>query len=399
MRILILATDIFTRGGIARYTWTLASALGELTGPGNVDVLPLLAQLDNGPSRPGEHFRILQPMTTRLSSQAKLGYALRGVRLGSGYDLVIANHVALAPVAAAIHVRYGTPFWTVCHGTEAWPKFSKLVSAAVKLSELVLPVSRFTRDKLAGVNGVPVEKMHVVYNAISGEFLDLLQRAEPYEFGAGPGEQAMLSIGSLESDKCYKGFDTVISALPEVLRCAPNTRYVIVGSGDDRARLARMAEDLRVHDRVTFTGEITDLELAGCYKACDLFVLPSRVYEVNGLWSGEGFGRVYVEASLAGKPVVGSRHGGAAEAVVDGQTGYLVDAASVPDVVTALRALLTEPDLGRRMGEAGRHWAGEHFTERALRNSLRDLLASHGYSIAAVNPPAHVQAEYSISAR
>jgi phosphatidylinositol alpha-1,6-mannosyltransferase len=383
MRILILATDIFTRGGIARYTWTLASALGELAGPENVEVLALLAQLDGATSRPGKQFQILNPVTTKLSTEAKLRYALRGMRRGRGYDLVICSHLALAPVAAAIRLGYGTPFWVVCHGTEAWPKFSRMVDASVRRAELLLPVSRFTRDRLAEVNRVQPERMHVVYNAIPAEFLEMLERAEPFLWGAGSGEPTILSIGSLESDKRYKGFDTVIRALPEVLRSAPNARYVIVGGGDDKARLEQMARDLGVRNRVTFKGEITDLELAGSYKACHVFALPSRVYEVNGHWSGEGFGRVYVEASLAGKPVLGSLQGGAAEAVVHGRTGYLVDAVSVPELAAALVTLLTESELGRLMGEAGQRWARERFTQAALRNSMRKLLVSHGYASSA----------------
>ena len=97
MRALILATDIYTRGGIARYTATLAAALGELLGGDSVDLLPLL----DDPERrftPGE-YRILRATTPRLSRKQKIRHIARAFRQAARrYDLVIASHVNLAPV-------------------------------------------------------------------------------------------------------------------------------------------------------------------------------------------------------------------------------------------------------------------------------------------------------------
>jgi phosphatidyl-myo-inositol dimannoside synthase len=383
VRTLILATDIFTRGGIARYTWTLASTLGELAGPQNVDLFPFLDQWDEAPGQRTEDFRLLEAVTTRPSLKAKLKYALKAIGQRRGYDLVICSHVALAPVAAIMHLASGTSYWIVCHGTEVWPKFSRRLRAGVTRADLLLPVSRFTLDKLAGVNRIPAGKMRVLYNAVSRDFQNLLEQPAAGAWADEAGDGTILSVGSLDVDKCYKGFDTVIQALPQVLAAVPRARYVIVGRGSDQPRLERMALDLGVLDRVVFSGELSDRELAGRYRACEVFALPSRSFEREGRWKGEGFGRVYVEAALAGKPVVGSRHGGAAEAVLDGQTGYLVDASSIPEVAGALVAILTRPAAARQMGEAGRRWAGCRFTQAALRKSLDDLLATRGYRTAA----------------
>ena len=157
-------------------------------------------------------------------------------------------------------------------------------------------------------------------------------RREPLKRGSEAGvpkrERTLLSVGSLTRAHAYKGFDTVIRALPLVLKRAPNLRYVIVGEGDDRPRLEKLAAELHLEKSVSFAGSVSDAQLAEYYRCCDAFVLPSKTTKRNGSWEGEGFGRVYVEAALAGKPVVGSRGGGAAEAVVDGETGLLVDPAS-----------------------------------------------------------------------
>src|SRR5262249_51358396 len=148
----------------------------------------------------------------------------------------------------------------------------------------------------------------------------------------------------------YKGFDVVIGALPKVLEAVPNLRYVIVGDGDDKENLKRLAVQMGVGDKVDFAGEVSDDELAAYYRACDVFVLPSRTVQRNGYWEGEGFGRVYVEAALAAKPVVGSRDGGAAEAVLHGTTGLLVDPTSASEVSDALLTFLRNRQLATDMG-------------------------------------------------
>jgi phosphatidylinositol alpha-1,6-mannosyltransferase len=177
----------------------------------------------------------------------------------------------------------------------------------------------------------------------------------------------------LTKPHAYKGFDTVIRSLPGVLKRVPNLRYVIVGEGDDRPRLERLVAECQLERFVTFAGSVSDAQVAEYYGACEVFVLPSKTAERNGSWQGEGFGRVYVEAALAGKPVVGSLGGGAAEAVVHRKTGILVDPNSVEDTARAIIELLENPSAASQMGREGRKWAQQYFTEDALRRSLGEL--------------------------
>jgi glycosyltransferase involved in cell wall biosynthesis len=377
MKVLILATDIYTRGGIARYTYTLASAMADLLGPENVDILALLGYGD--PSDLHPRFRIFGPISERLTPAAKLRFALKALALGRRkYDLILCSHLTLAQVAGTVHYLFGTPFWVTCHGAEVWGKLSFLKRAALRRSSLLLPVSCFTAKKLSEVHRIPQQRASIVRNAVPDEFAELL--AAPMALGpsqaAARREHILLSVGSLGRPYAYKGFDTVIRALPLILDRFPDLRYVIVGQGDDQPRLENLARGLGVQTRVTFAGSLTDQQIAECYRTCDVFVLPSKATMVNGKWRGEGFGRVYVEASLAGKPVVGSSGGGAAEAVIDQKTGLLVDPSSAEQTASAVLQLLEDPTLARAMGEAGRKWARENFTEAALRGSLRSLLQS-----------------------
>jgi len=376
MRILILASDLYTRGGIARYTYTLASALGDLVGPGNVDVLALLAYGDRSDLHP--RFRVFGPVSERLTAAAKAQFAIKALALARNqYDLIVCSILGLAPIAAAIRFVYRTPFWVICHGTEVWGPLLPHKRFAFRQSELLLSVSHFTAKKLSEVHKIPQEKVSILHNAIPDDFERLLP-ARAADGGSEGGvlsrERTLLSVGSLTRVHAYKGFDTVIRALPLAIKRVPNLNYVIVGDGDDRPRLEKLTSEHRVGKFVTFAGSVSDAQLAEYYRSCDVFVLPSKTTERNGIWEGEGFGRVYVEAALAGKPVVGSWGGGAAEAVVHRETGILVNPTSVEETAGAIIELLENPAAAAQMGCLGRKWAKQNFTEGALRSSLSGLL-------------------------
>jgi phosphatidyl-myo-inositol dimannoside synthase len=376
VRILILATDIFTRGGIARYTAALAEALSRV--PARVDVLPLLGARDSrfsGDSATEAGYTTLTPTASQLGPAAKARHALRAMKqAGVRYDLVICSHLSQATIAALLRLRYGTPYLVVAHGSEAWQRLPAAKRLAVRRAGAVLAVSAYTARTMAVANRIPAARVKVIYNAIPDSLVTALAQGPAVRVdGASP---TLLSVGSLRAEHAYKGFDTVIHALPRILAVVPAARYVVAGGGDDRGRLERLASTLGVAGHVTFTGEVSDAELVSLYRACDLFVQPSRTSQVPGQCEGEGFGRVYVEAALAGKPVVGSREGGAAEALLDGRTGWLVDPRSASDVADAVIRALKSPRLAALFGAEGRRWARSRFTVAAMRRSLAPILSA-----------------------
>jgi glycosyltransferase involved in cell wall biosynthesis len=372
MRILLLVTDIYTHGGVARYSATLATALGECLGEHNVDVLALL---DWG-SRADVGVRVAEVIGSEVNLTTKVQYAWRAWRRAQqGYDLVVASHVAVAPVAALLRGWFGTPYWVACHGSEVWGRLSWLKRAALQGADLLLPVSQFTTDKLWRVHGVSRLCTWVLYNAIPADFARLLLASATLGgLGTTPPGPFLLSVGGVSKAHAYKGVDMVIRAMPRILAVVPAAHYVVVGDGDNRPELERLAEREGVARRVRFVGEIRDPQLATLYRTCDLFVMPSRVSECAGQWTGEGFGRVYVEAALAGKPVVGSRGGGAAEAVLEGKTGLLVDPFSLDEIAGAVARLLSNPEAARSMGSRAREWAVGKFTLPVMQRALEEML-------------------------
>jgi hypothetical protein len=188
MRVLILGTDIFTRSGIARYTSTLASSLGKMLGPENVDVLSFFDWGYTG-QRP-EDFGVIGTVSSnsRAGILSRLHFMFEAARAGvRGYDLVIANHVALAPVAAMMKFVFGIPYWVSCHSIEIWWGTSRWRHAALKNADLILPVSQYTADVVRKMDGIQHERVKVIYNAIPNSFAAQL---EPTETSIGSGARA-----------------------------------------------------------------------------------------------------------------------------------------------------------------------------------------------------------------
>ncbi|MEW2358978.1 glycosyltransferase family 4 protein [Spirillospora sp. NPDC029432] len=161
-----------------------------------------------------------------------------------------------------------------------------------------------------------------------------------------------------------KGQDALIHAWPHVLKKVPDAALLLVGGGPYRAELERLAESQGVARSVVFTGSVPWEELPAHYDAGDVFAMPCRTRR-RGL-DVEGLGIVYLEASATGLPVVAGDSGGAPDAVLEGETGVVVDGRSVAEVARALTGLLDDPVRAREMGEQGRAWV-----EREWRWSLQ----------------------------
>lgn len=171
-----------------------------------------------------------------------------------------------------------------------------------------------------------------------------------------------------------KGQDVLLRALPALRRRVPGTCLLLVGGGPDKPRLHRLAADLGVVDAVRFSGSVPWAELPAHYAAGDVFAMPCRT-RLAGM-DVEGLGIVYLEAAATGLPVVAGRSGGAPDAVLDGETGYVVDGRSVAAVTDAVAGLLADPDRARSLGQRGRAWVEREWRWDLLAGRLRGLLAA-----------------------
>ena len=169
-----------------------------------------------------------------------------------------------------------------------------------------------------------------------------------------------------------KGQDALIRCLPEVQRAVPDAALLLVGGGPYRSRLASLAVSTGVESSVVFTGSVPWDELPAYYGCGDVFAMPCRT-RLGGA-DVEGLGIVFLEASACGLPVIAGASGGAPDAVLEGETGYVVDGESDAAVTARLVELLSDPGTARRMGDRGREWVTQQWSwERSLR-TLVDVL-------------------------
>jgi phosphatidylinositol alpha-1,6-mannosyltransferase len=178
--------------------------------------------------------------------------------------------------------------------------------------------------------------------------------AARHRFGLAADRPLVLGLSRLVP---RKGFDVLIDA---VAGMDAGVQLAIGGAGRDAGRLERRAADQGIAGRCTFLGRVPDPELAGLYGCADVFAMVCRER-----WRGleaEGYGIVFVEAAACGVPSVAGRSGGSHEAVVDGETGFVVDPHDAGGVRAALDRVLGDETLRERLGAAARTRAVEELT-------------------------------------
>ncbi|MHB8511105.1 MAG: glycosyltransferase family 4 protein [Actinomycetota bacterium] len=149
-----------------------------------------------------------------------------------------------------------------------------------------------------------------------------------------------------------KGQDQIIRAMPHVISEIPDAVTLFVGGGPERDRLERLAREHRVMSHVVFAGEVPWNELPPHYAAADVFAMPCRTRKA-GL-EVEGLGLVYLEAQACGKPAITGDSGGAPEAVIEGETGFVVAGLDERFLARRICELLSNPSRSRLIGEQAR---------------------------------------------
>ncbi|GMV92484.1 MAG: glycoside hydrolase [Candidatus Hydrogenedentota bacterium] len=265
-------------------------------------------------------------------------------------DLVLGVNIAYGGVLGWLFRR---PYVTFAYGYE-FLKFGRnslagrILRRVYNASLSAIAISRFTRDALE-LFGVEAERIDVIHpgarpaSPMTPSELDSIRHRYVLE-----GKRVVLAVGRLIE---RKGHRTLIEAMPRILDRVPDAHLVIVGQGPTMSACSRLAQQSGMREHVTFTGPLEDTEVAGLYAACDVFALPTGTGP-NG--QVEGFGLVFAEAHAYGKPVVAGRSGGVVDAVLDGETGLLVEPEDVAAVADAIVSILTDSELAKRLGENGK---------------------------------------------
>jgi phosphatidylinositol alpha-1,6-mannosyltransferase len=307
------------------------------------------------------------------AGRSRFRFVAAAVRAGLGGARavpILCLHLHLSPVAQLLAGR--SRLAVFLHGIEAWRPLRRMERLALHRAGIVMANSEHTvkrfRESNPDFQDRSVRVCHLAVRDRDGVSVGLESGERVARPWRGP---FALIVGRMAAEERYKGHDLLIDIWPSIMDEVRGARLVVVGDGDDRARLEARASHLT--DHVSFLGRVSDGVLAGLYRDCAFFVMPSR---------DEGFGLVFLEAMRAGKACIGGV-GAAAEVIEDGDTGFVVEQDREP-LRRAVVRLFREPETRERMGEAGAARVAREFTEAHFRLRFRALL---GLPPAADNGP------------
>lgn len=348
---LVLATGVFDKGGIARYTRYQMRAMRAILGNEHVVTMSLL-----GPS--GNDFEEPFPVTY-TGSGLRLRDKVAFVRQAAAYArrlrpaVVWSNHINLLPMAVTLARFVDAKLAVNVYGLELWSNRQWMHALMLPRADLVVPDCHFSAEYVTKRYAVPASRLRVVWDCV--DTVRFKPRVPDYtaltQYGVTPTAdevKTVLTLGRIVVGSEHKGYDRLIDAMVQ-LRDRP-IRCVIAGDGSDRSRLERRVREANLKDRVIFTGSIPEHLLVDLYNACDVFSLVSD----RGPGRGEGIPLTPLEAAACGKPIIVGDEDGSQEAVIDDVTGALVSPRDPQGIPRALVHILSDSDRMRAMGVAAR---------------------------------------------
>ena len=323
------------KGGIGVFSSFFLRALREWNESANCRVIIKHDRNKNGYHANGgaqTNFNVAGRWPTAVRTPAYaaklLGWAIR-----ERPALIIVGHLHFAPAANFIQKVMGIPYWILAYGIEAWEVKEPRLKQALQEASKILAISEYTRSRLLREQSLCSSSVSLLPCAV--EKAQFVMTPKPREllsrYGLLPDQPVILTVSRLVRSDSYKGYASVLRAMPAIRKAIPNVHYVLVGTGDDRPRVERLVENLGLKDCVTLAGYVSDVELSAHYNLCDVFAMPSK---------GEGFGIVYLEAMACGKPTLGGNKDGAVDALMNGELGALIDPDDPVEMATTLTAIL-----------------------------------------------------------
>ncbi len=283
-------------------------------------------------------------------------------------------------VAARTRQRDGVPYGVLLHGGDLLRLRAKFARSPLKRrsarallggAAILVGNSQWTADLIGDVlealNLDPADRVRVVpLGSDPTAFRPGLDPASVItRYQIQPSRPRLLTVARLMP---HKGIEVAIAAVAALRDRVPGLTYLVVGRGPDRARLDGLVASLGLATVVQFLDRVPDVDLPAIYAGADLYLGLSRE---EGL-EAEGFGIALTDAAASGVAVIAGRSGGTTAAVLDLETGLLVDPKDAVAVASAEVSLLDDPIRRRALGDAGRRWVER---DRNWHRVVRDLQA------------------------
>ena len=351
MKILFIVPDINpTRGGIQSYLHRFVSTVDEVTDT--------------------KHTVISRKNALSLISPIELLVFISRIFIDVLFnkpDFIIVGHIHYGPVVQLIEKLFGIKYWIITYGMEVWDLHKKSEMNALKKSSKVITISEFTRDKITDSTGIDSSKISLVPCAVNDSRFspDNTDDSIRANLKIPKDAKVLLTVCRLESQEMFHSYDAVIDALVEIGHDAKDVHYILVGKGDDRARVENKINSLGISDRIHLVGYVDDEILPYYYTASDIFIMPSIL---------EGFGIVYLEALVSGVPVIAGDRDGSKEAVFDERLGQLVDPYNANEVAQAIIQMVASLNQGHYRAEVIRKLVLERFSLSAYKSTVQELI-------------------------
>ena len=289
--------------------------------------------------------------------------------MSNRYDVLFLGHFTTTHALGAL-VLYklrGIPYVILSHANDLSYSVSTMVDKLVARSlirnaALMIGNSRLTAE-LIHQKGYD-KTVEVINPGVDTElFHSEVDTTEVLRKYSLDNHRVLLTVARLVEKK---NVDGVLFALPEVIKRVPNVLLLVAGEGEDRKRLEILCDKLELRPHVQFLGFIENNQLPALYCASELFIMVTKDIE--------SFGISFLEANACEKPVIASEIAGVTEAVIDSETGLLVDPHDTNAITEAIVCLLTNEKLARRLGENGRRRAVEELSWEKVAERFDDAL-------------------------
>ena len=328
---ILLPTPYFTpqRGGVARYLSALKQVLGE-----NI---------------------VIKYWPTNFPRGKKLVKKIQ--TLAVDYDEIWTSHIY--PIGNALR-KIRKPYLVMLHGMDfdlarrniARAYFARKILKKAKVVTVNSQALANEVKKFCGVDSL------VVYPVVS----DALIKTSHIPNRLNRKTVKLLTVGRLVERKGHL-------KILEVLKNLRDVKYLIVGDGEMKTEILKKIAEYKLEDQVELRTEVADEDLPEIYKEADIFVMPTSKTNTDR----EGFGIVYLEAGLFGLPSIAVNHPGVDEAVLDNETGILIND-SQEELKSAIIRLVENQSLCLKMGLAGRDRTLAEFTAEAQFQKLQKLI-------------------------
>ncbi|HEY9700382.1 MAG TPA: glycosyltransferase family 4 protein [Trichocoleus sp.] len=372
---LFVFLEVFAQeGGIQSYVQDIFRSYLSLKALPQADVLLLRDQASESNPFQSPHlkFHCFQSRSARLG-RLKFSVALLTYLVKRKPQRVFCGHIKLAPLIRMFCQPLGIPYTVLTYGKEVWEPLPPSERDALQQADRLWTISRYSRNRACAANLLEPAKIKLLPCAVDSEQfspgekpLELLQ-----QYGL-QDSRVLMTVARLWSGDIYKGVDVTLRALPSLAQAIPDVKYLVIGRGDDQPRLAKLASELGVSDRVIFAGFVPTQELVKHYRLADAYVMPSQ----------EGFGIVYLEAMACGLPVLAGDADGSADPLQDGKLGWHVPHRNSTAVAQACITILQERAAYLQHQECDRRcdsrWLRQqvlaHFSRAAFTEQLQLLL-------------------------